>query len=946
VWVLERREGERLVVLGDVHGRWDLVAGVLRANGLLGERGAWAGGRATLVQMGDLLDADLTQQYALADDPLGDQLVSDYRQFIEDARAIIDLKSAAREALDACITPVEGVSGAALWAHRQRWVSAALVWRTVQGWMRLEAEAEAAGGRVLTLMGNHEVDLLSGRGWWYREQKRAWLALEGVEGAFFSDDVGADGGQGVAQSARDALAHPTLQWLRDRPVVLILGNLLMMHGGPTRALTRAWERRWKATQGIQGMMPARDALVTWLEEFLNGKGWDDDAFGEGKSALSPERSKDDVVGDLSLLRPWLVGAECDWLLLGHSPFLGLDTGLWVDARDPALRQHLEGILRLGEAKAVIKLDTNLKRGGRAQALVIEGDQVVSPQGLLGDGERVSRPRITYQMLWTAQQLVEGVDATRGPALMDLEELGLDAESFGALMEGRDLVEATLTQDALEALGKAIGALLRASPSTLTPMLEAWQEQLGRGDAEAALAEAIGRARDVQGAIQGLVKEVEAALGGEDAPQGACARVWLDPRRCVLGGIRYQLLERVLEALWARQQERGQAPSPAIGVLLTTHRGRPAARLRHFSGGDVRPVDESLHPWSPQGGAESGTWRALEVFAQGLLAAATLHPDASARAQDAEDEEMNEDESVTEVTEVTEVTQAHRSAHDTKKAEQKDNKNPRTYRDVIPSQAAIIPAEALRALRAVNAAALGAYVFDLQYKNQQHEEIKGEGKDRLNPPHQPPTWRAGWLDLPSPKRTRAVALPNGRLVLADTTFTQPSISLSLQSIDLTRPPNAPPHDPQSATDHPWHPQPLTDTLLQHWDPPADTPITLYAHLKRDVVRALQAGELDWLRSLSPRADAPAWRSGCYLFTTPTQAAAQHFSPLNPIPVTFSLPLPSLRAWLQQRWLTLNLMISDAATPLDPSARWGAPEVVLEVVALGEDGVRALWSHRAT
>ena len=47
---------ERVVAIGDVHGAYDKFVALLRAAGLINDRQRWVGGRARLVQTGDLLD--------------------------------------------------------------------------------------------------------------------------------------------------------------------------------------------------------------------------------------------------------------------------------------------------------------------------------------------------------------------------------------------------------------------------------------------------------------------------------------------------------------------------------------------------------------------------------------------------------------------------------------------------------------------------------------------------------------------------------------------------------------------------------------------------------------------------------------------------------------------------------------------------------------------------
>src|SRR5256885_1640875 len=47
---------ERVVAVGDIHGDADQLVAVLRSASLIDDKGAWSGGKAHLVQTGDILD--------------------------------------------------------------------------------------------------------------------------------------------------------------------------------------------------------------------------------------------------------------------------------------------------------------------------------------------------------------------------------------------------------------------------------------------------------------------------------------------------------------------------------------------------------------------------------------------------------------------------------------------------------------------------------------------------------------------------------------------------------------------------------------------------------------------------------------------------------------------------------------------------------------------------
>ena len=56
---------QRIVAVGDVHGAHDRLAAILRKTGLLDDRLRWAGGRAHLVQLGDVVDRGADSRKAL-----------------------------------------------------------------------------------------------------------------------------------------------------------------------------------------------------------------------------------------------------------------------------------------------------------------------------------------------------------------------------------------------------------------------------------------------------------------------------------------------------------------------------------------------------------------------------------------------------------------------------------------------------------------------------------------------------------------------------------------------------------------------------------------------------------------------------------------------------------------------------------------------------------------
>src|SRR5262249_8591812 len=56
---------ERVVAIGDVHGAADRLVDILRTTGLIDARQKWSGGRAHLVQLGDVVDRGPDSRKAL-----------------------------------------------------------------------------------------------------------------------------------------------------------------------------------------------------------------------------------------------------------------------------------------------------------------------------------------------------------------------------------------------------------------------------------------------------------------------------------------------------------------------------------------------------------------------------------------------------------------------------------------------------------------------------------------------------------------------------------------------------------------------------------------------------------------------------------------------------------------------------------------------------------------
>ncbi|WP_419948630.1 metallophosphoesterase [Candidatus Palauibacter sp.] len=113
----------------------------------------------------------------------------------------------------------------------------------------LEREAEAAGGRVLTLLGNHEVMVMSGDLRYVSEKEMAIAERHGLSYAKLLDPA----------------ASVLGRWLAARPALVRVGDLLLAHGGVSpEYLDYSLERY-------------QDTLSAFISEPLF-TGWHDPAF--------------------------------------------------------------------------------------------------------------------------------------------------------------------------------------------------------------------------------------------------------------------------------------------------------------------------------------------------------------------------------------------------------------------------------------------------------------------------------------------------------------------------------------------------------------------------------------------------------------------------------------------------------------------------------------------
>ena len=201
------------------------------------------------------------------------------------------------------------------------------------------------------LSGNHDADLLRGRCRYGRQQKHLLLGLLG----FRPDEVR----EHMLHGTPDVmLRHPWLAWMNTRPHIALSQDTAYMHGGPTRDIGVRLQR-----EGFQGFQK-------WIEDIdqARTRGWDDPAFEEHASFLSPDGVANDWIrDDGESLRDFCRASQLSYIAVGHSPFLDFPKDVMLDLSHPPYRALFNTPAQLPPDGKLIKHDTDLKRSGELWA---------------------------------------------------------------------------------------------------------------------------------------------------------------------------------------------------------------------------------------------------------------------------------------------------------------------------------------------------------------------------------------------------------------------------------------------------------------------------------------------------------------------------------------------------------------------------------------------------
>lgn len=275
--------------------------------------------------------------------------------------------------------------------------------------MRLESEAEAAGGAVHVLLGNHEVMMLTGD---------LRYVTPGGFAAFDDGSEPASQPPGHRQRLRALAPDGSIgHWLLQRPVMIVIDGDLFVHGGLSAALqgktleqinrealrdVRAFATGWHALIAA-GALPETadfDAIVATARRLTAERGSESESenLSEGEDALraAAQAIMDAVRGlpfqpegpvwyrgnsvchpfvELAGVESLLTGLGADRVIIGHTPTL-----------DRRISSRLDG--------RVLRMDTGMNAAayqGRPAALFIENGRASALYAGEGSAELVVEP---------------------------------------------------------------------------------------------------------------------------------------------------------------------------------------------------------------------------------------------------------------------------------------------------------------------------------------------------------------------------------------------------------------------------------------------------------------------------------------------------------------------------------------------------------------------------
>jgi hypothetical protein len=270
--VCDLKTTERVVAIGDIHGAYDRFLAILGKAGLADSRGRWTGGRAILVQTGDVLDRG------------------------PDSKRVLDLLRRLEQ--DA---PRNGGRVYALLGNHE-------VMRMVGDWRYVSA-AELAAFRT---GGSNDVRDAVLQRVMQQAEARAKIEKQPFEETAFRDQFTKEVPLGYIEMRQAFVAQGDYgKWLRSHSTIVKINGVVFMHGGVSAdvAALGCDGINQQVRRDITGPPPTPEQLPTMLSSSENGPLW--------YRGLAEEKEADFLPTFETILKS--LGARA--IVIGHTPVL-------------------------------------------------------------------------------------------------------------------------------------------------------------------------------------------------------------------------------------------------------------------------------------------------------------------------------------------------------------------------------------------------------------------------------------------------------------------------------------------------------------------------------------------------------------------------------------------------------------------------------------------------
>ncbi|HJP96539.1 MAG TPA: hypothetical protein VJ843_04160 [Candidatus Saccharimonadales bacterium] len=365
---------KRQFIISDIHGEYGLLCDAMSKLGLLSDGIIKMPKGSSLVIAGDMLDCYSGVPLDEAGRILHELVMDSSVQIseIEEALQVIVGQKEFRLSEESLSSIDMRVKKELINAYKSYKVLK-LIWQSY-----LFNNENSEYGNVVALLGNHEVDLLNGRLFYCSLQKSFLLNMLGVGGAHELEFKAFKEGKAPLYSTGEiakyierphGYIHLTamLSWLANQPIGASMDNILIMHSGPTKTLMSridegSIKNKYEADRYLSGL---RDTALTADDIYFL------------PSIFDFRTEVDTLVSGTRTLRPFLSMYGCEFLAIGHSPYLNFQVmGMPTDKE--TLKSYPKILHAVGMINdTVVKVDSGLKEDPVSVSLLVVFDDKLS-----------------------------------------------------------------------------------------------------------------------------------------------------------------------------------------------------------------------------------------------------------------------------------------------------------------------------------------------------------------------------------------------------------------------------------------------------------------------------------------------------------------------------------------------------------------------------------------